>query len=349
MSRPVVFLPGIRGTNLIDSNSLSHRTIFHNLGFDGDAFTLNDDGETDNDELSLVQASDVVDIAYADLVRAVRKKVTDRIYLFGYDWRKSNEVNSELLLTWLRKLQKKLNVESFDFIAHSMGGLLFRSLLTRLNGEFAMINKAVLTAVPFLGSPDAIEAVTTGRSCFFNSDESFRKAARTFPAVYELMPRWSGAIHQNGEARSLYEVDSWQASVAKTPLFAEKLQRADRYHENLMAFSDLPENFKERIIAIAGMNVETTESILVRDDGSNTFDFIKSESGDGTVPLKSSTAFSDQLATFGFQPCNLPKMHHAMIMNESVVQRIITRFFLNQNTEPDWWNDAGKRVVKLSQ
>ena len=104
MSRPVVFLPGIRGTNLIDSNSLSHRTIFHNLGFDGD-------GETDNDELSLVQASDVVDIAYADLVRAVRKKVTDRIYLFGYDWRKSNEVNSELLLTWLRKLQKKLNVE----------------------------------------------------------------------------------------------------------------------------------------------------------------------------------------------------------------------------------------------
>ena len=67
-----------------------------------------------------------------------------------------------------------------------MGGLVLSTYIKSLNiaERNKIINKAIFTVPPFLGSIEASFNLTIGKSRLFNSSDDFRKVSRTFPSIY---------------------------------------------------------------------------------------------------------------------------------------------------------------------
>src|SRR5262249_8005949 len=144
----------------------------------------------------------------------------------GYDWRLSNVVNGKRLLDFTQYLRGKLSAakikfEGFRFLTHSMGGLLFCCYLNELKNKYDDIDKAVISAPPFRGSPYALVHMIKGdggMKSFLNSvfgrNEDIRKVVRTYPSIFELLPWYDQSlIYEDGQPVDLTQYNQWQSNV----------------------------------------------------------------------------------------------------------------------------------------
>ncbi len=153
----------------------------------------------------------------------MRGRSDDRfVYLFPYDWRYSNVVSAQRLVWFVKQLQNKpiKNWDRrFDFVVHSMGGLVLRAFLNEwsASGEGPLpIGRVVFIATPHLGSLDAVEGLISGEAVLFGQRKEIRKLLRTFPSVYELLPRFDHAVVRDDADVNVFDEKNWQENVTDT-------------------------------------------------------------------------------------------------------------------------------------
>lgn len=217
--KPIVLIPGIQGTKLANVNEKDFKTVwsgikkyFSNIHI----LKLQFDGKSDKGAENIIERADVENIAYSEIINYLRS-LNYRVYIFGYDWRKSNADSAEDLAVFVKKIQVKLNEPKINFITHSMGGLVLSAYMKSLSSpdRLKTINKVIFTVPPFLGSIEASFNLTIGKSRLFNSSDDFRKIGRTFPGLYELLPVFKDAYVFEDESikdnLSFYEFKTyWQ-------------------------------------------------------------------------------------------------------------------------------------------
>lgn len=381
---PVILIPGIQGTKLLDSNQKDFKMIWSGVRkffSDIHQLTLRDNGVSDKHLDAVIERADVEDIAYSELINYLRAEGY-RVYIFGYDWRKSNEVSAQRLAEFIEKLKKKFgNINSFNFITHSMGGLVLSAYLKTLESKqrSEVIEHAIMTVPPFLGSMEAALSLTVGSSMLCNSSDDFRKVARTFPSMYELLPVYEDAYQfkspQSTDNYDPYQFDTYWQQVAnadrddtlsKQALIRarlEHLQKVRNQNNLVFDFSNQDPELLKKCIIISGIGSETRQSTSILEQYKHYkyfFNFEEKPSstdGDGTVPAKSAHAFKDHILTISIKKSGLESWldsrflsgdQHGFILNNGRVQNIITRFLKDSTDNDNWFESADDIVNKVT-
>jgi pimeloyl-ACP methyl ester carboxylesterase len=200
--RPVIVIPGILGTELI--NSKTGETVWPS------AFRTSNEGlpispnlEANRDDLVPGKILETVRLArilpevyvYRDLLEALRRYAgyregnwenpaadgdRDTFYVFSYDWRRDNVANARELVQRIQRLKDKLQRPDlkFNIVAHSMGGLIARYAAMYGDADLPPdgvaihptwpgaehISKIVMIGTPNEGLSDAFATIVEGYS-----------------------------------------------------------------------------------------------------------------------------------------------------------------------------------------
>jgi hypothetical protein len=115
-----------------------------------------------------------------------------RLFVFAYDWRKSNSDKDtlKLLKEYVGCVQKFYPNSKVNILTHSMGGLLARRYILDNPGSHN-VNKLITIAAPWLGAPKAINVLETGQFDIPEivvKESVLQELAEYFPSVHELLP-----------------------------------------------------------------------------------------------------------------------------------------------------------------
>jgi pimeloyl-ACP methyl ester carboxylesterase len=373
LTAPIILIPGLQGTKLVNSNTLDFDTIWSAVQSKYETIydlQLKQDSRFEVQPKSIIERSDVEDIAYRDVVHVLEYKTQTPVYIFGYDWRKSSVETAKRLADYVEYLQEKLQRKKFNFIAHSLGAMVLNCYLKNLQTNYEAIDHAVLAAGPFKGSVRAMIALTAGEGGIkfplFNSNDEFRKIARTFPSVYEMCPVYPDAVKfENGSGFDLFDPDHWQSNIGDDDLamFKTRLGQMkkfwDQQNPDMLNLQDLPDEVKQRFLILAGEGEPTKRNVIVQPqspDGraKNFFNFDSPQSdgdGDGVIPLESSAFYKDALLTLAVKKKWTDLSMHALFLNDGRVQTLITRFLLDKTAEnitgSPWWSVLDGSVRKV--
>jgi len=285
---PIIFIPGIEATNLVNANSFGFESVWKAFDSIGTSLQTKIMGPYLEERLqerplyderiqSLIERESIAKLPYEKTIVNLfgklntGKNITCPVYLFGYDWRLSNVENGRRLDVFVQYLQEKLKPykpEAFHFITHSMGGLVFGCYLNQV-ADYRHIGKVILCAPPFLGSPYGLIHMIKGDGGFksflnnlFGRDEDIREVVRTFPSIYELLPVYENALTymEDGRPLSLLEKRYWQPNVYSKieKLFDARLKDLRAFRSGGLAdFKNLPLELRQRMVILAGIRDET--------------------------------------------------------------------------------------------
>lgn len=327
-----VLIPGIKGSELTDSYPLDWpvRWSLEDMVF-GDAFEnpldfALIDGRYEANDGHRMLPTRPIRYAYGEMVGKLRAwKPNESLHVFTYDWRRPIEHAAQKLMEFCDELQgrqKRLKRSAaLNFITHSMGGLVLRSMLglrDRRN-PFAQVDRIVFIAPPFRGSIAAAQMLVAGeRDGWFGTDEDYRKIARSFPSVYQMTPYFDGcSIDEAGAAVDLFDAANWQANVrdgnggfdARFVADAEAFHRGPAACHGGSSAACLLDDaalaaHAEQVLILQSTGVPTQRSFTVQQANAanpNWFDFAaaaKDALGDGRVHLRSSAVAGVTLAGF---------------------------------------------------
>ena len=200
--RPVIVIPGILGTELI--NSKTGETVWPSAFRTAhDVLPISPNLEANRDDLVPGKILETVRLArvlpevyvYRDLLEALRHYAgyregnwenpgldgdRDTFYVFAYDWRRDNVANARELVQRIQRLKDRLQRPDlkFNIVAHSMGGLIARYAAMYGDADLppddvairptwqgaAHISKIVMIGTPNEGSADAFATLVEGYS-----------------------------------------------------------------------------------------------------------------------------------------------------------------------------------------
>jgi pimeloyl-ACP methyl ester carboxylesterase len=200
--RPVIVIPGILGTELI--NSKTHETVWPSaFRTEQEGLPISPDLASNRDDLVPGKIIETVRLArllpevyvYRDLLEALRRYAgyregdwenpaadgyQDTFYVFPYDWRQDNVSNARELVRRVVRLKTRLQRPDLKFtvVAHSMGGLIARYAAMYGDADLpagdgpiqpswagaAHISKIMMIGVPNEGSTDAFATIIDGYS-----------------------------------------------------------------------------------------------------------------------------------------------------------------------------------------
>jgi pimeloyl-ACP methyl ester carboxylesterase len=201
---PVIVIPGVLGTELINSRTgaVDWPSVFRSDDADS-SLPISPDLARNRDSLVPGKIIETVSFGklvpevyvYRDLLEALRRfggyregdwnnptvdGDRDTFYVFAYDWRRDNVENARELISRIEKLKTKLNRPDlkFNVLAHSMGGLIARYAAMYGNKDLppdgspmrpdwlgaAHFSKIVMLGVPNEGSADAFATLLFGYS-----------------------------------------------------------------------------------------------------------------------------------------------------------------------------------------
>ncbi len=212
---------------------------------------------------------------------------------FPYDWRLSIEYAAGQLATAAEQhLERWRTVVRHRFadktdpddvklvlIAHSMGGLVARFAMMQ-HGLLEVTRRLLTLGTPFLGSLQAVRTLATGEHPLIKRKTSAMEMARTCPSVFDLLPRYD-CVTQGASRRQVTASDLDSLGVP-----SELFDAAQQRHEQLRMDQPIP------LSVLAGSDVATWDTV---DSGWS--QFLKTDFGDGTVPIPSASP-KDMEATF---------------------------------------------------
>lgn len=378
-SQAVIFVPGIKGTKLVNASRVSFDVIWS--GIQSEFETIEDIELTgpkdskyyDEEPTAIIEPGEVEALAYREVVNCLR--VRKPTFIFRYDWRLSAVENgarleefAEYLVAKSRASAKMATIRAFDFVTHSLGNFVLRNYMNRRG--FDRVNKIVFTVPPFRGSLDIVVVVLAGQGLFPGTKEKTRKIIRTCPGALELLPTYQEAGRfTTGADREVcfFRPDHWQRNTTRTsgvPLSKRRL--ATKFKEALAVagetanaevvdLADLDAAERRRILVIARTGYETLQSLKVhrRIPGEpvnyfNLREACRTIDGDGTVPHISSCCYHDSVQTLMVTSDWLYREHrHAFILNDERTQRLIKRFLFDPTFDFRSPGRSIRRVVGL--
>ncbi len=325
----IIFIPGIKGTELIDAYALDHPGAWPREGaLPGDMiadprrFSL---APGDAGAAHRLEAGRVVARLCAPLIHTLRATLAPRpVHAFGYDWRQRLEDSARRLCLFMDEIveheRRAGRPGTLGFVTHSMGGLLLRSALTlrQRTDPFEGIDRVVFIAPPFRGALGSTFALVAGETDeWLGIGPAYRKIARSFPAVYQMTPSWPGAAHnEDGTALDLFDAATWQAGVARGTSFrADLLRDAEAFvrgpaarHGGHSAAPMLDDaalaGAADKVLVVCGSGEPTPTALPVLTRNAphpNWFDFEHMRMdplGDGRVALRSAAVPGVPLAAF---------------------------------------------------
>lgn len=392
--KPIILVPGITASSLADANTFDFSPVWRGaetrwrsyrsaLGRTIDA-RLQPSGRHDEGLAEIVRPTVVSEMAYEAMAQDLTRRFPhDPLYVFAYDWRRSNVENGARLADFVDELAEKLaphGVEGFRFVTHSMGGLVLSAWFGAARDPEAHLDSAVLCAPPLRGSLDTLELMVRGEEGalggLFQSDESsrrVRKSVRTWPSAFELLPWWPGSLvrWQGGEPVDLLRPEDWQSNIGDDDpaLFRRRLADLARARtEGIVPLDTLPVALRQRLLVVAGTGARTPRSLQVERHssfGGRTIDnYLRLEQmeedreGDGTVHLESSGALRAHLRTLvvrrkGVRAAGLSRSRqenrvsfHGLFMRDSRVLNIVGRFLAGER-ETDRLRSLDRAVEEL--
>ncbi|MGO9265865.1 MAG: lipase/acyltransferase domain-containing protein [Candidatus Binataceae bacterium] len=363
--RPCIIIPGIQGSALQNVYPLSPLTTWSTLTIVGEKFTppkfdslaLDDAALADRDEHVVTLPSQLLEIAYGPLVQALQGRLDVPAYLFPYDWRYSISRSAEALVQYVGKLQKKAmpSVKGwdglFDFAVHSMGGLVLRAFLEAwqrsAGGATLPVGQICFIATPHLGALDAAVALISGETPFFGGRKELRKLARTFPAVYELLPRFPGAVVRASVPLDIFNVNNWQKNTVDPDAGGSgfdveqvHLTAANRVLATLPLPGNAPFNISSdhQLVIFGNKPGAVMVQVEVGPDPDRWYDFDRATmgAGDDVVPVQSAQLVG--VASVEIQAEDVSYFHpiqrgmvasdmHAFLPSLDEVATIVGRFF----------------------
>lgn len=227
-----ILVPGIKGSKLADTYPPDFRVrwsledmVTGDLFEDPLDFELRD-GLYDVSDRHVFREWELMNAAYRPMIHRLRKWVDERLYLFPYDWRLPIERNAVRLNDFVDHIAGKLayrGAEEINFVAHSMGGLLLRSALgLRKPAPFRGIGRIIFVAPPFRGTCETARVLIAGeKHGWLGNSQDFRKLARGFPSVYQLLPSFKSALvnSDTGKNLNVFDAGCWQRNVVNAPTF----------------------------------------------------------------------------------------------------------------------------------
>lgn len=327
----IVFLPGIKGSELVDSYpldwprrwSLEDMTVGDIIENTLD-FSLVD-GRYDANDGHWMRPTRLIHYAYGAIINKLRAwQRPEPVYTFSYDWRKPLELSASRLLLAMDELAGREKAvgrsPELKFVTHSMGALVLRSALAlrKRRDPFDGIGRCVFIAPPFRGAIGAPYALVVGeRDGWFGTDEDYRRITRTFPSVYQMTPSWKQAVvDEDGRDLDLFDADHWQANVRDKSGFqarflrdAEAFVRGRRSRHGGESPAPMIDDkamarAADRVLVLCGAGQPTLRSlpVLTRNvPNPNWFDFEHAQGdahGDGRVHLHSAAVKDVPLACF---------------------------------------------------
>jgi len=240
---PVIVVPGITASNLDDFYPIPPEAVWSTvLKKRYDRIALHpDDVRYEAREPARVRAVSIFEIVYEDLVEALRQELQKDdqltpVFPFEYDWRQDCGLTADMLDSFVdeviarTKLMPHYRRRKFavDLVGHSMGGLIIADYLKRY-GHRKKTRRVVSIGTPFEGAIDAVLKLIIGKGHLTgeNPRDRERVAARTMPAIYQLLPSFDDAVEWNHDVPTeLFEVETWQHSLLKSLQLYVKRYRA---------------------------------------------------------------------------------------------------------------------------
>ncbi|HKJ95521.1 MAG TPA: hypothetical protein VKA32_07825, partial [Gammaproteobacteria bacterium] len=157
----IVFLPGIKGSELVDSYpldwprrwSLEDMTVGDIIENSLDFALV--DGRYDAADGHWMRPTRMIHYAYGAIINKLRAwQQPEPVYTFSYDWRKPLELSAARLVQAMDELAGREKAvgrsPELKFVTHSMGGLVLRSALALRNRRdpFDGIGRCVFIAPP---------------------------------------------------------------------------------------------------------------------------------------------------------------------------------------------------------
>ena len=245
MADPTLLVPGTQATELVDeAGVVVYNAVRVSLGIDRDNLggrlppawekTLSMEHvpgvwrpvKTSLQPGTTLHPGRVVRTPYERLHNKV--KIRD----WPYDWRADLRWNANKLLHFLEE-NRPPEGRRWNLVGHSQGGLLIvlAAKLARRVDDFArLVARVVLVGAPLAGTMRALEALMPGRQDLGTKNiDRTRAMTRTWPAIYQMLPAWNGAVNGSGDPlpgdRQFDQVGGypapWDADVS-----ADNLERA---------------------------------------------------------------------------------------------------------------------------
>jgi len=236
IQNPVVVIPGITGTSMFDEYPLKADALWTAvLNKEYQRLALHpDDLRYEAVEPAVVRARALLGAGYGDLLEALRHDLTARsdqptpVFAFPYDWRQDVNITGKQLADFVEEVVARTRLlrhyrgyeenPKVDLVAHSMGGLVICEYLSQFPSSHR-VEKIVTLATPYFGSLEALVKLLTGLGNISGDvpKEREREAARSMPAIYQLLPSFKGAVEAIGSKpkpeTNLFRVEAWQPGV----------------------------------------------------------------------------------------------------------------------------------------
>ncbi|HEX2495303.1 MAG TPA: hypothetical protein VHK46_00570 [Gaiellaceae bacterium] len=239
----------------------------------------------------------------------------ENLFEFPYDWRRDNRVAARRLQRqsgeWLTKWRASSGADDAKLVlvGHSMGGLIARYFLECLDG-WRNTRTLVSFGTPFRGSVNALDTLVNGKKIkFFDLTD----VARSFTAIYQLLPTYPCYVNENEKPAYVDEADIPHLDRAKAKAaldFHREIRDAVEGHLKDQAYID----GRYDLGRIVGINQPTQQSAVRDGDRVRLSRTIGGQDprGDGTVPRPSATPLEyedDQGAAFSAE-------RHASLQND---------------------------------
>ncbi|MBC7791323.1 MAG: hypothetical protein H7Z74_15355, partial [Anaerolineae bacterium] len=254
--------------------------------------------------------------------------------MWSYDWRWDLRWNANLLLETLRS-RCAGGEERFNLIGHSQGGLLI-ILASKIadKGEFArFVKRVVLVGVPLAGTLRAVEALTFGHESLGDSHRpSALRMARTWPAIYQMLPAWPCVVDERNvvlpDDEQLFHLSGWSSATTPGTVDEGFLVRMLETQEMLVHPLD---NFGPGIAVRTVMAVnQTTGLALVKAAAAAGSSFLriatKKKSGDSLVHYEETLRWGDKPFSYTITPYGGGVEPHATLCADETISEHIKAF-----------------------
>ncbi|TWB93038.1 lecithin:cholesterol acyltransferase [Bradyrhizobium macuxiense] len=306
--RPLVFIPGILGSELSDGSGNvvwgNRNSLSNYAGLD---LAPNSNGKGLKAS-GLVSSINVLGPfwtihQYDDLLGLLKDLGFEdgkTLFRFPYDWRLSNFETAKRLDAFVSGTPA-LRDGNFDIVAHSMGGLVTRIWMAE-HGGAGKVHKAIYLGTPFLGSMNSLDTISNGWGAFANlvagGLPTIRRVTLSFPSIYELFPAYPNCCREGTKAKfSAFDIldannwkggwlpDEYRPGGSRRQVLADGLASARR----LSSIVSKPPAVQE--IKVTGDILDTKLWLYTADRTSSPDNWtFTSSRGDGTVPIWSAAA-----------------------------------------------------------
>lgn len=254
--------------------------------------------------------------------------------MWPYDWRWDVRCNAILLLEMLRS-RCDAGEERFNLIGHSQGGLLI-ILASKIadKGEFARyVKRVVLVGAPLAGTLRAVEALVFGHDSLGDSHRpSALRMARTWPAIYQMLPAWRCVVDEKNAVLSddeqLFHLSGWSPAPSPETVDEDLLVRMIETQEMLVQPLD---NFGPGIAVRTIMSVnQATGQALEKGAAPGGPSFLriptKKNSGDSLVPYDATLRWGDKPFSYTITPYGGGVEPHATLCADETISEHIKAF-----------------------